>query len=345
MSDKQKQRLGQFYTRQNTWLTTPVLDFIQKNLPPNTIVLDPFAGEGHLLKTIQTHFPHQPLNFAGLDINPELKQWPTNDSLSHLPLNQKDKYFFITNPPYLSKVSCKRKKYMTIYQKYFAKKPWQDLYLIALHKMIATNQPGVAIVPETFINNTTFNKDQINRIIIIEDNPFNDTEIPICVVCFNGSPTEKQIIYKNNQKVGPLSVLEKLKPTLSQPLLKDLQFNNFRGPIALKAIDYKNPSARILFLPTTQLNYDLSQIKHSSRAITVLHSAVFALLNPTQLKQLIQDANDILNEFRQKTQDVLLSPFKGNNNHNQRRRRLDFTLARNIIEKAYLLQSERKEKI
>ena len=55
------------------------------------------------------------------------------------------------------------------------------------------------------------------------------------------------------------------------------------------------------------------------------------------------EANNILNNFRKSTSDVLLSPFKGNNK-DLIRRRMDFALARNILELAYskvIFQNER----
>ena len=50
---------------------------------------------------------------------------------------------------------------------------------------------------------------------------------------------------------------------------------------------------------------------------------------------LIKEANNILKELRKNTQDIILSPFKGNMKDGRRRRRLDFKTARAILENAY----------
>ncbi len=51
---------------------------------------------------------------------------------------------------------------------------------------------------------------------------------------------------------------------------------------------------------------------------------------------IIRLSNERLSEFRKNTDDILLSPFKGNKKNGERRRRLDYKTARAIIEDAYL---------
>ncbi|QYC31207.1 hypothetical protein HGD80_01170 [Paulownia witches'-broom phytoplasma] len=252
-------------------------------------------------------------------------------------MKKKHKYFISTNPPYLAKNSCYRKKYTQTYKDYFKTSNFDDLYLLALSKMISTNQPGFAIVPETFIN-SKFDKTNVNRIIIIEPNPFEDTTVPICIVCFNGTKLEKQIIYKNDDKIGSLQELKKLKIFVKEKseFLKKLRFNDVNGFIALLGVDSTNPEKKIKFIHKNKLKYNISNIKTSSRAITIVNSEEFKYLDDSKIEKIIINANQILNIFRTQTKDVLLSPFKGNNKDNQRRRRLDFHLARNILTKAFI---------
>ena len=65
----------------------------------------------------------------------------------------------------------------------------------------------------------------------------------------------------------------------------------------------------------------------TSRAITVLE------VDCEITDEFISKANFLLDELRNETHDVVLSPFKNNNKLGQRRRRLDFKWARKIIEK------------
>ena len=62
-----------------------------------------------------------------------------------------------------------------------------------------TNDFGVMIVPETFIN-SNFDKHRLVSITIIEDSIFNDTDTPVCVICFDNRVKDTSMIqiYKNN---------------------------------------------------------------------------------------------------------------------------------------------------
>jgi hypothetical protein len=79
-----------------------------------------------------------------------------------------------------------------------------------------------------------------------------------------------------------------------------------------------------------ELEYDLAGIKNSSRLITIIQTD-FPI---NKLDTLIAHSNIILAAFRYKTKDVLLSPFKGNTKDGSRRRRLDYSTARAILETA-----------
>ncbi|AOG59992.1 hypothetical protein SHELI_v1c00370 [Spiroplasma helicoides] len=324
--------LGQFFTKKNTWLTKPVINFIEKNTKKCKSIVDPFAGIGDLFTTIRILFSDkQDFKYLGYDIDDKLG-WTQNDSLLKIPKISKS--FFVTNPPYLSKNSCKRNDFSDSYKKYFLKFKFTDLYMIALHQMIETGLPGIAIVPETIIK-STFPKDKINRIVIIEPNPFEDTEVPICVVCFNGSVKEKIKIYKNDKYIGKLENLNKLLPKPDSLFLYDLRFNDIRGKIAIKGVDSTDPLNKIKFLNKEDLLYSISKIKNTSRAITIVGCEIFKKCNQNQINKIIKEANTILHNFRAATNDVLLAPFKGNNKKAERRRRLDFHTARNILEIAY----------
>jgi len=49
--------------------------------------------------------------------------------------------------------------------------------------------------------------------------------------------------------------------------------------------------------------------------------------------EIIKKANKILEELRRETKDVVFAPFKNNNKLGIRRRRLDFGIARKILDK------------
>ncbi|ARU91844.1 hypothetical protein SCLARK_001308 [Spiroplasma clarkii] len=306
--------------------------FLRKYIAKIDTILDPFAGAGDLFLWIKQKIdPNEELRYVGYDIDSKLG-WSVNDSLTKIPILENA--FIVTNPPYLSKNSCSRNNYIDTYNMYFIDSEHPDLYLIALEKMIETGLPGIAIVPETIIN-SKFSKKNINKIVVIEPNPFEDTEVPICVVCFNGKTYKKTRIFKNDKYIGVLDHLIESSPSPKKINLHDLRFNDILGTIAIKGIDSTDPKNKIEFLDVRNLKYDVNKIKNTSRAITIVSSMLFNNCDERERNGIIEKANEILNNFRKNTNDVLLSPFKGNNKESVRRRRMDFALARNILELAY----------
>ena len=68
--------------------------------------------------------------------------------------------------------------------------------------------------------------------------------------------------------------------------------------------------------------------KVSSRLMTKLQVDG---LERHDLGEFARRCNTLLEEVRARTQDLVLSPFKGNNKAGTRRRRLDYRLARMIV--------------
>jgi hypothetical protein len=53
-----------------------------------------------------------------------------------------------------------------------------------------------------------------------------------------------------------------------------------------------------------------------------------------EIPRVIREANRILNRMRKASGDLVLAPFKGNDQYGRRRRRLDYALARRILNQA-----------
>jgi hypothetical protein len=54
-------------------------------------------------------------------------------------------------------------------------------------------------------------------------------------------------------------------------------------------------------------------------------------LSDSEVSKLISKANANLSEIREASGDLVLAPFKGNDRNGKRRRRLDYALARKIL--------------
>lgn len=318
-----KIKLGQFFTSKSIWLKNQVELFILNS--GCGVAYDPFAGAGDLLKVAQD------LGFKnriGLDIDGTLN-WEINDSLLNIP--HIENAIIITNPPYLAKQSASRKKIDL--SQYFNNSIYDDVYLIALDKMLKAQKNVVAIIPESFINSNYRQKNLLSSITVLEENPFQDTENPVCVACFDSKYKgyDKIKIYKNSEYINTLQNIFNLRiePTKSVKIC----FNDLNGWLGLRAIDSTNDITVINFNYRERFKYDWeANIKVSSRHMTLINIDV-----KEKDRQLFIDlCNEQIEQFRKESADILLTPFKGNTKSGKRRRRLDFRLARAILERAYV---------
>ncbi len=55
------------------------------------------------------------------------------------------------------------------------------------------------------------------------------------------------------------------------------------------------------------------------------------LKSDKEIKSFCERANSILESYRERSEDIILSGFKGNNKDGKRRRRLDYRLGRKIV--------------
>ena len=322
MHDK-KVKLGQFFTKDSLWLKPQVIDFI--NNSKCTIAYDPFAGGGHLLNAAKNNLRMK--ETIGLDID-EALSWKNNDSLLNIP--HVDKAIIITNPPYIAKQSASRKKIDL--SKYFKLTHYDDVYLLALDRMIEAQKYVVAIVPESFINSSYQKKNLLSSITILEENPFDDTENPVCVVCFDGEKKDddKVKIYKNESLVGTIRDINNVRIEPRNDI--KITFNTLDGWLGLRAVDSTDDKTFINFDFKENIKYDWEhKIKVSSRHLSLINIDI-----PVEKRRdFINNCNDIIKKIRADSSDVLLTPFKGNTKSGVRRRRLDFKLARAIMENAY----------
>ena len=319
-----KKDLGQYNTKLDVWLKPQVKSFIKSTLCKNG--LDPFAGDGDLINVMYDLGLEK---VRGLDIDPNLN-WEINDSLIDIPYYEDT--IVVTNPPYYALVSASRQKSSCL--KYFEGNSFADLYQIAIGNILNKYKGAVLIIPETyFLTEEMFFKESVFNITIIEDNPFYDTDCPVCVVCFlRGNLFRPNIysIYKNNEFLFYNDDLEDiLRRYMPKVERLGVIFNDPGGNIGLRGVDGVSPDEKIKFCLPEELNYDTDKIKVSSRAITILN-----VKGDFDTENLIYKANKCLANLREETKDIIFAPFKGNNKAGERRRRLDFGWARKILNKA-----------
>ena len=152
---------------------------------------------------------------------------------------------------------------------------------------------------------------------------FADTEHPVGLALFGpalqvGALSVK--IWRNNQFLGELEELRSHLPMPSRN--REIVFNEPTGNVGLIAVD-NTVSASIRFcLPAELEGYP---VRYQGRSITKLNV-------PWQVD--MAELNAHLANIREKTHDVFLTAFKGLRRDGQYRRRLDWALARAIIDAA-----------
>jgi hypothetical protein len=75
-------------------------------------------------------------------------------------------------------------------------------------------------------------------------------------------------------------------------------------------------------------SYPSKSVAVSSRLMTYLE---LPELSDSEVSKLISKAKANLSEIREASGDLVLAPFKGNDRNGKRRRRLDYALARKIL--------------
>jgi hypothetical protein len=323
--DIDKVSLGSFYTTQPGWLTEQVRQFLEKALiESNGILLDPFAGDGHLLDQVKTDstLGKYVKEVAGFDIQGQM--WPINDSLIEIPNPQGA--VIVTNPPYLANHSAKRKGVDQLVSKYFANSTQKNLYRIALEKALDAADYVVAVIPETFLL-STFPKHRLELAVVIQDQLFGDTDAPALVACFGKEVCDNANVFTGNQRIGNLRDILALRESIAPK--NKIVFNDRNGRIGLRAVDGSDGKTPIAFVAAKDFEYPRDSVAISSRLMTYLE--VPELPNEA-IPELIIKANALLASIRKDSGDLVLAPFKGNDRTGKRRRRLDYALARRILD-------------
>jgi hypothetical protein len=317
--DPDKVSRGSFYTTDEAWLNAPVRQFLSDAFLTNTSVLDPFAGDGHLLDLVRREFG---VATFGLDIAGD--KWARNDSLVSIP--NASQSVIVTNPPYLANHSAKRKGVADLVATYFDGTDYDNLYKIALDRCLAAADFVVAVIPETFLL-SSFDKSRLAIVSVIEGDLFADTEAPAVVACFGAAEINFDAsVYNGDERLGTFKEIFDLRNGRARSGIQ-IVFNDPNGRIGLRAVDSHDGIRRIEFI-NGDFEYRRDRIKVSSRLLTYLDVPE---LSDEQIKELVVRANARLEILRAKSSDMILAPFKGNDKKGNRRRRLDYALARQII--------------
>ncbi len=166
-----KKQNGQFFTKNSDYILNGFGQYVK-----NKEIVDPFAGNGDLIKWAKKHNVKK---ITGFDIDPKYaknKDIFLDDSIKNI----REYTFVLTNPPYLHKNKANK----NIKNHYFNGKNsiFEDLYQVSINSILNC-QEGIIIVPLNFlcaensqrIRNLFFEKFKIIDLNIFSEQVFEDT--------------------------------------------------------------------------------------------------------------------------------------------------------------------------
>lgn len=318
-----KRQLGQFYTTNSQYITQGLLDVF----PTTAKVIDPFAGEGDLVKLVSN-------KVELYDIDPKTDSTIFRDTLTN-PLDYTGKWIF-TNPPYLARNKNEDK---TLYDLYKT----DDLYKASLLSIIGC-EGGVIIVPLNFfsgndgkIRNKFLSKYEVVKVNVFEEQVFDDTTYTICAFSFIRKDNDNQTInFKFFPKDKNLSISISTEdgyrigsevynlPQSGVKVGRLLEGQETSSMLFLNAIDTGSPSG-VISLSVKQEPYFGKQTDRSFATISLNQS--FTLEEELLIAR---EFNLMLLEYRKKYNSMFLSNYRNSTTH-MARKRIGFKLAYQII--------------
>jgi len=300
-----KRVLGQYFTKYNPFSLLPFQEWVKDINVQDKIILEPFAGENSLIKFLISNGLCS--RYTSFDIEPKAIDVHYRDTLKDFPVGFD---VCITNPPWLAKNSATKMRVSFYAEKY------DDLYKYSISKCLKNCKNVVVIVPESFIRTGLF-LSRLNTFISLTSNAFDDTTHPVGMALFDDKESSEVKIYRDNDFIGLLSEIEAQRPPHVSN--KDIIFNEQKGNLGLIALD-NCKEASIRFCDPRELQG--YEVKKHGRHITILS---------VPFKPKIKDYNHVIKSFRQSTQDVLMTSYRGIRKDGFYRRRLDWQLAKDII--------------
>ncbi|WP_143279572.1 hypothetical protein [Burkholderia cenocepacia] len=326
-----KKMHGQFYTISNPFHSQLFLSWFKSiENYSGEILLEPFAGANNIVDMVKK-FTKNDWDCYDIQPNNELNKVPKyqiiqQDTLKNFPQGYR---ISITNPPYLAKNSATKSGLD------FPDTEYDDIYKLALSKLLDNVDYIAAIIPDSFLTQNLFH-DRLYGVATLNCKMFEDTECPVCLALFVPEEDKKKKgldndfhYYKGDIPYGKYSELQAQRRAI-EIANKDLRwkFNAPKGEIGLYAIDGTSDKT-IRFVEGKEI--PSAKVKHTSRCVT----RISGLPSNMETKDLIKEANQVLCEFRENTNDIFMTSFRGLRKDGDYRRRLDFSLAKAILNFSY----------
>lgn len=305
LDTRDKRAEGRFYTCENPFSHEAFHDWASRARLPRAVVLEPFAGANNLIKMMKD--VNLCRSFSAFDILPGDSDVQQRDTLADFPTGFD---VCVTNPPWLARNSAVRRGLP------YPQTSYDNLYKYCLAICLRHCGYVAALVPESFICSGNF-LSRLVAFISLNHKMFADTDHPTGLALFEPSAKKSAMIYAGKQQLDTLAELHEHCPP--RVYNKRIVFNAPDGNVGFIALD-NNHRPSIRFCHAEELGDYL--IKHSCRAITKIKIPG---------KPDIRGYNRFIDEFRDKTGDVVLTAYRGLRRDGFYRRRMDYGLARDII--------------
>jgi hypothetical protein len=311
-----KKLLGQFYTTNSDYILQGL------SIGTNLDIVEPFVGQGDLLKWIDSNLKYNSL--TTYDLDPKINCSEIRNTLLNPP-NYIGKYV-ITNPPYLAKNKNEDK---TLYDKYGA----DDLYKAFIFTLVDGKcDGGIIIIPLNFFSSE--NSDtrlkfltnyEIGLVNVFEEQVFNDTSYTICSFNF----TRKENIIEQNIKFV-------IYPSKKEMTFKLKKSDGFR--IGGDVLNCKNTYkfGRLLSGQTSSTNITLYAVDSGTkegRIRLVIHDEPYfgkqtdrvfcTITSPNRLNnesEICEKFNTKLEELRDEYNSLFLTNYRESTKHYSRKR-------------------------
>lgn len=328
-----KKTLKQFFTH-NYGALLPIIDAYPIT---STLVVDPFCGDGHLLKLFSCRT-------IAIDVDPSVKPDIVADSLRILPAV--GDCVIVTNPPY---------SYQHVLQRenpglfdVVKSAGYVDLYEYAIRRIIDQTNfcPIYAILPENFIasRQSHLRRELYNHIEVVQIHTRSlcaDTDQPTVFVKLSPNKIGSTDLWIDDVRTATIVITaDGLQPTLKPTKLDYIDFGMKAGQteeqrdtsILLKATDGGSPNNRIRLMSVAEQfpgnTHFLNKI--SDRAHIQIVPKLWVSLTDKQIDLLKLSFNRWVDGWRANTYGLGLTSFRSNPD-GFRRKRIDFKLARLVI--------------
>jgi len=309
---KTKRERGQFFTKVNSFGHPEFQAWARRAGLPNATVLEPFAGAGDILRMLESEGLLG--DFAAFDIEPQAANVGVRDTLDAFPVGFD---VVVTNPPYLARNSAAKRGLP------FPMTEHDDLYKLAIEQCLAHARFVAAIIPASFLTSGMF-RERLDAVLCLGAGMFDDTEHPVCLALW-GPDAGDGVVVRGEDTLGTLDGIASLRPRPDRRF--SLRFNAPDGAIGLRGVDgTKGPTIRFCH------GDEVEGVSSESRSNTRIS---LGLPHDRDLvESIVHAANLRLRLLREASGDVLLTAFKGTRQDGCARRRLDYGLARGLLDMA-----------